>query len=102
MGGRCGREEREEFQADVRAALLVAFAFFFITVSSKLDADPLPEVRDQIMNSIEWFAWTIQDWDCAESVGGVSVDKPPPKKRKYLKKSKRKAHVKKKEEAPKD
>jgi hypothetical protein len=92
--GLSGRDAREAFKSEVRAGLLVAFAFFFLRVSGKLAAEPTVEAKEKIMESIERFTMAIEEWDCAESVGGVGVAKSQPKKRKYLKKSKRRVPAK--------
>merc|ERR1711865_319118 len=89
--GCTGSAEREIFKTEVRAGLLVAFAFFFTTVASKLKAatEHASQSSEAAINSLEWFATAIDDWDCANVVGGVDIDKKAKKKRAYLKKSKR-------------
>merc|ERR1719183_492429 len=88
---RRGSEAREEFKVDVRAGLLVAFSFYFMNIATTLSAGANTITREGIMESIRWFSSAIDDWDCAESVGGVSVDGPQKRKRAYMKKSKRRA-----------
>lgn len=93
LRGRSGREAREDFKTDVRAGILLCFAFYFLNMSTTLNSDPIPAAREAIMDDIDRFSSLIEDWDCDLSVGGIHIKKGPPKKRKYVKKSKRKTAV---------
>lgn len=86
--GQSGREAREAFKIEIRAGLLLAFAFYLMQIATKLGTGDKEECRDGIV----WFAAAIDDWDCANSIGGVAVRKPKvttgKKKAKRSKKSK--------------
>merc|ERR1719329_1273798 len=87
--GQQGGKALASFREELRKSLLVAFACFFISLSAKLAAEQDMITRQVLTNSIRWFATAIMEWHCDECIGGVKAAKPPPKKRKYLKKSKR-------------
>jgi len=87
--GLSGRKAREDFKSDVRAGLLVAFAFFFANAASQLKAEPTAAALVAIRSHLSRFGAAIDEWDCAECVGSEGIEKAQKKKRPYMKKSKR-------------